>query len=114
MIARWFLSLLLLVLTLSCALPPGAPPLPTTAQPIAVLPPNNRTGDPLLVESASFCIPMRIVLGASPSLMSWRRRCGAARTARCHGHCPEAVVAAIGRQTPGSPEEAVALAAQAS
>ncbi len=104
MIFRRFLLLLLPALTLSCALPPNAPPLPATARTIAVLPPNNRTGDPLLVESASFlhpyadrpgrvtvpdvqatlcwskaphfCNPMRIVLGASPSLMSLRQRRG--------------------------------------
>ena len=57
MISRRFLLLLLPVLTLSCAAPPGPPVLPTTARTIAVLPPNNRTGDPLLVESASFLHP---------------------------------------------------------
>ena len=57
MIARRLLLLLLPVLMLSCTLPPNAPPLPATVQTIAVLPPNNRTGDPLLVESASFLHP---------------------------------------------------------
>src|SRR5207245_10062211 len=57
MISRRFLLLLLPALTLSCAAPPGPPPLPATARTIAVLPPNNRTGDPLLVESASFLQP---------------------------------------------------------
>ena len=59
MISRRFLLLLLPVLTLSCAAPPGPPPLPATAQTIAVLPPNNRTGDPLLVESAGTRTPSR-------------------------------------------------------
>jgi hypothetical protein len=57
MTARCFLALWLPVLTLSCALSPSPPPLPTTVQTITVLPPNNRTGDLLLVESASFLHP---------------------------------------------------------
>ena len=57
MISRRFLLLWLPLLTLSCTPSPTAPPLPATVQTIAVLPPNNRTGDPLLIESASFLHP---------------------------------------------------------
>src|SRR5215510_3552369 len=107
MIARRFLSLLLPVLTLSCALPPSAPPLPATARTIAVLPPNNRTGDPLLVESASFLHPEADRPGrvTVPDVLATEMREQLAQRGIT-------VIAAIGRQAPGSPEEAVALAAQ--
>ena len=113
MIARCFLSLLLPVLTLSCALSPGAPPLPATARTIAVLPPNNRTGDPLLVESASFLHPSADRPGrvTVPDVLATEVREQLAQRG-ITVIAPEAVTAAIGRQTPGSPEEAAALAAQ--
>ena len=57
MISRRSLLLLLPGLTLSCTVPLSIPPLPATARTIAVLQPNNRTGDPLLIESASFWHP---------------------------------------------------------
>ena len=44
---------LLPVLMLSCASSVVSPPLPTAVRAIAVLPPNNRTGDPLLVGGTS-------------------------------------------------------------
>ena len=89
MIARWFLPLLLPVLALSCALSPGAPPLPTTAQTIAVLPPNNRTGDPLLVESASFLHPSADRPGrvTVPDVLAAEVREQLAQRGD-HGHCP--------------------------
>lgn len=114
MTSRYLLLLLLPVLTLHCALPPGAPPLPATVRTIAVLPPNNRTGAPLLVESASFwgdpyaARPGRVtvadVLAADARAQLERRGIKVM--------APEAVTAAIGNQTPGSPEEAAALVAR--
>ena len=112
MIYRHCLSLLPLFI-LSCTLPPSVPPLPTTAQTIAVLPPNNRTGDLLLVESASFwdpeaARPGRVTVAdvlATDARAQLERR-GVKVMA------PEAVTAAIGNQTPGSLEEAAALVAR--
>jgi hypothetical protein len=104
---------LLPLLTLSCARSPNAPPLPATVQMITVLPPNNRTGDPLLIESASFLHPdadrpgrvtVPDVLAAEVRKQLTRR--GVKVTA------PEVVTAAIGKQTPQSPEEAADLAAR--
>src|SRR4029453_6394425 len=111
MISRRFLSLLLSVLTLSCALPPSTPPLPATARTIAVLPPNNRTGDPLLIESASFLHPDADRPGlvtVSDALATEARAQLARRGVKVIA--PEAVTAAIGNQTPRSPEEAADLA----
>jgi hypothetical protein len=112
MISRRFLSLLLSVLTLSCALPPSTPPLPATARTIAVLPPNNRTGDPLLVESASFLHPYADRPGrvTVPDVLATEVREQLARRG-VKVIAPEAVTAAIGNQTPRSPEEAADLAA---
>ena len=113
MISRRFLLLLLPVLTLSCALPPNAPPLPATARTIAVLPPNNRTGDPLLVESASFLHPYADRPGrvTVPDVLATETREQLARRG-VKVMAPEAVIAAIGNQTPRSPEEAADLAAR--
>ena len=113
MISRRFLALLLPVLTLSCALPPNAPPLPATAQTIAVLPPNNRTGDPLLIESASFLHPYADRPGrvTVPDVLATEAREQLARRG-IKVMAPEAVTAAIGNQTPKSPEEAADLAAR--
>ena len=44
----------LFFLAAACAAPRPAPPQISRGQAIAVLPPNNRTGDPLLVSGASF------------------------------------------------------------
>jgi Protein of unknown function (DUF3386) len=113
MIARRFLSLLLPVLTLSCALPPSVPSLPATARTIAVLPPNNRTGDPLLVESASFLHPYADRPGriTVPDVLATEVREQLAQRG-ITVIAPEAVIAAIGPQTPGSLEAATDLAAQ--
>jgi Protein of unknown function (DUF3386) len=113
MIARCFLSLLLPALTLSCALPPSVPPLPATARTIAVLPPNNRTGDPLLVESASFLHPYADRPGriTVPDVLATEVREQLAQRG-ITVIAPEAVIAAIGTQTPGSLEAATDLAAQ--
>jgi hypothetical protein len=113
MISRRFLLLLLPVLILTCAAPPSPPPLPATARTIAVLPPNNRTGDPLLIESASFLHPyadrpgrVTVADALATEVREQLTRRGITVIA------PEAVIAAIGTQTPGSPEEAAALVAQ--
>ena len=113
MTSRYLLLLLLPVLTLHCALPPSAPPLPATVRMIAVLPPNNRTGDPLLVESASFLDPY----AARPGRVTVADVLAADARAQLERRgvkvmTPEAVTAAIGNQTPGSPEEAAALVAR--
>ena len=111
--ARRFLWLWLPVLTLSCAAPPGPAPLPVTARTIAVLPPNNRTGDPLLIESASFWHPdadrpgrVTVADALAIAVREQLTRRGVQVTA------PEALTAALGKQTPQSPEEAVDLAAR--
>ena len=113
MISRRLLVLSLTILTLSCARSPNVPSLPATVQTIAVLPPNNRTGDPLLIESDSFWHPYadrpgRVtvpdVLAAETREQLTRR--GVKVTA------PEVVAAALGMQTPRSIEEAADLAAQ--
>jgi hypothetical protein len=113
MIARPFLLLLLPVLTLSCARSPSAPPLPATARTIAVLPPNNRTGDPLLVESASFFHPYADRPGrvTVPDVLAAEAREQLTRRG-IKVVAPEAVTAAIDNQTPRSPEEAANLAAR--
>src|SRR5215467_9481452 len=114
MIYRLLLLLLLSVLTLHCTHAPVIPPLPATIQTVAVLPPNNRTGDPLLVESASFWDPyadrpgrvtVADVLAADARAQLERRGFKVM--------APEAVTAAIGNQAPGSPEEAATLVARA-
>jgi hypothetical protein len=90
---------------LSCAAPPGPPPLPATARTIAVLPPNNRTGDPLLIESASFLHPDADRPGritVADALATEARAQLARRGVKVIA--PEAVTAAIGNQTPRSPE----------
>ena len=112
MIPRYFLLLLLPVLTLSCATPPGPPPLPATARTIAVLPPNNRTGDPLLIESASFLHPYADRPGrvtVADVLATETREQLARRGIKVMA--PEAVITAIGSQIPRSPEEAAAWVA---
>jgi hypothetical protein len=113
MISRRFLLLWLLLFTLSCARSPNAPPLPATVQTIAVLRPNNRTGDPLLIESASFLHPdadrpgrVTVPDALATEVREQLTRRGVQVTA------PEVVTSAIGKQTPQSPEEAAELAAR--
>src|SRR5262252_9065676 len=101
MISRRFLWLLLPLLTLCCARSPNAPPLPTTVQTIAVLPPNNRTGDPLLIESASFLHPYADRPGrvtVADALATEAREQLARRGIKVMA--PEAVTTAIGSQVP--------------
>src|SRR5215467_6443052 len=111
MISRRFLWLWLPLLTLSCARPPVVPPLPATVQTIAILPPNNRTGDPLLIESASFLHPD----ADRPGRVTVPDALAAEARAQLEQRgfkvmMPEAVTTAIGNQTPSSPEEAADLA----
>ena len=110
MMYRHCLWLLLPVLTLHCALPPSAPPLPATVRTMAVLPPNNRTGDPLLIESASFWDPSAARPGrvTVADVLAAEARAQLARRGFTV-MAPEAVTAAIGNQTPSSPEEAADL-----
>ena len=111
--ARRFLVLLLPVLTWSCVVPPSPPPLPATARTIAVLPPNNRTGDPLLIESASFLHPdadrpgrVTVADALATEVREQLTRRGVTVIA------PAVVTAALGTQTPHSPEEAADVAAR--
>src|SRR5215831_3147393 len=111
MISRRFLLLLLPVLTLSCVAPSSPPPLPATARTIAVLPPNNRTGDPLLIESASFLHPytdrpgrVTVADALATEVREQLIRRGVTVTD------PAVVTAAIGKQMPQSPEEAADMA----
>src|SRR5438105_14818447 len=114
MIYRRLLLLLLPVLTLYCTHAPVAPPLPATVQTIAVLPPNNRTGDPLLIESASFLHPYAAGPGrvTVPDVLAAEARAQFERRG-FRVMTPEAVTTAISNQTPSSPEEAGDWAARA-
>jgi len=51
---RMLFSWLSLVAAYGCARPPAVPPPPTAVRTVAVFPPNNRTGDLLLIAGASF------------------------------------------------------------
>jgi hypothetical protein len=109
------LSTLLLVLwaACGCASPP-APPNLHPGQAIAVLPPNNRCGDPLLVSGASFLD--RYVFHAGPVTVA-DVLAGEARfqlAARGVAVIPQAVMArAIDGQVPRSPQAAGEIAAHA-
>jgi len=112
MLSRRSLVLLLPGLTLSCTVPPSIPPLPATARTIALLPPNNRTGDPLLIESASFWHPDADRPGRVTVADALATEARGQLTQRgITVMAPEAVTAAIGKQPPRSPEEAAALVA---
>ena len=102
--------LLLSILIVSCARPPiSPPPASVFSEKIAILPPNNCTGDPLPSSSSFWDL-----FGSSPDVtvpdivaaearLQLRQR-GLAVTS------PEAVEAAIGTHPPGSPEEAADMA----
>ncbi len=104
---------LVALLACSCVrpLPPTAAPSPAAVRAIAVLPPNNRTGDPLLVAGASFFekyvahterVTVPDLLAAEARLQFARR--GFTVTA------PETVEAATGGHPPADPQEAAAVA----
>ena len=78
----------------------------------AVLPPNNGTGDPLLIESASFWHPDADVLDVSPvaDALAAEARGQLARRG-ITVMAPEAVTTAIGKQPPRSPGGAAAWVA---
>jgi len=105
----WFLSML----TLGCALRPSPPPPPVPAQTVAVLPPNNRTDDPLTVGSDSF---WEVFANQSrrvtvPDVLASETR--AQLEQRGFTVVPTTVVeAAIGDRAPNSLEEATALTTQ--
>jgi hypothetical protein len=77
-----------------------------------VLPPNNRTGDPLLIESASFLHPYADRPGrvTVPDALATEVRAQLTRRG-VQVMAPEAVTAALGPQTPQSPAEAAEMAA---
>ena len=112
---RWahWLWLLLSMLTLGCAPRPLSPPPPVPAQTIAVLPPNNRTDDPLIVASESL---WDIFSSRSHQLTVGDVLVAEARTQLGQQGFtvvpPTVVEAAIGDRAPRSTEEAAELAAQ--
>jgi hypothetical protein len=110
---RSVLWILLSVFALSCTRAPLPSPPPSPVGTIAVLPPNNRTDDPLLVASDSFWDPyaprakpvtVADVLAAEARLQLERRGFTVTPV--------ETVERALGTHTPGSPQEAADLAAQ--
>ena len=109
---RWYRLLWLLpILTLGCASSLVSPPLPPTVRTIAVLPPNNRTGDPLFVGGTSLLekyifrsppVTVADVLAVEVRIQLEQR--GMTVLPR------EKVDAALGDQIPSSPKEAADLA----
>lgn len=105
--------LLLSVFALNCARAPLPSPPPAPVGRIAVLPPNNRTGDPLLVASDSFWNPyaagsQRVTVAdvlAAEARSQLERRGFTAASA-------DAIEAAVGKFFPGSPQEAAELIAR--
>ena len=113
MSARPALWSFLALLTFSCARPPAPvpPPSPASVGAVAVLPPNNRTGDPLLIAGASFYekyvartdrITVPDVLAAEARFQLARR--GFTVIAR------QTVEAATGDRAPADAQEAAAVA----
>jgi hypothetical protein len=104
---------LLPVLTLSCASSLVSPPLPTAVRAIAVLPPNNQTGDPLFVGGTSLLekyifrsqpVTVADVLATEVRIQLEQR--GITVLPR------EQVDAALGNQIPSSPKDAANLASR--
>jgi hypothetical protein len=101
------------VLTLSCASSLVSPPLPTAVRAIAVLPPNNQTGDPLLVGGTSLLekyifrsqpVTVAEVLAVEVRIQLEQR--GITVLPR------EQVNAALGNQIPSSAKDAARLASR--
>jgi hypothetical protein len=109
----YWLWLFLSMLTLGCAPRPLAPPPSVPAQTIAILPPNNRTDDPLVGGGESFwdvfaSQSQQVTVG---DLLAAETR--AQLEQRGFTVVPPAVVkAALSGRAPGSVEEAAELAAQ--
>ena len=113
MMSGHWLWLFLSMFTPSCALRPLAPPPPVPAQTVAILLPNNRTDDPLVVGGESlwdvFFTPSRQVTIAD--ILAAEAR--AQLEQRGFRVIPTTVVEeAVGDRSPNSVEEAVELAAQ--
>jgi hypothetical protein len=98
---------------LSCASSVVSPPLPTAVRTIAVLPPNNQTGDPLVVGGTSLLekyvfrstpVTVAEVLAVEVRIQLEQR--GITVLPR------DKVEAALGNQIPSSPKEAARLASQ--
>ena len=107
------LWLLLSVLVLGCtpASLPSPPPAPVGR--VAVLPPNNRTGDPLLVASNSFWDPY--AANSQPVTVADVLAAEARSQLERRGFtvvAADAVEAAVGQSPPGSPQEAAELVAR--
>jgi hypothetical protein len=109
---RWYRLLWLVpALTLGCASSLVSPPLPPTVRTIAVLPPNNRTGDPLFVGGTSLLekyifrsppVTVADVLAVEVRIQLEQRGMTVLPQ--------EKVDAALGDQIPSSPKEAADLA----
>jgi hypothetical protein len=103
---------LLPILLLGCASHMVAPP-PATIRTIAVLPPNNRTGDPLLVSGTSL---LEKYVFRSPSVtVADVLEAEARGELERRGYTvvpPQTVAAAMGTQVPTSPSDAADLAAR--
>jgi hypothetical protein len=108
-----WLWLFLSLLTLSCAPRPLTPPPPVPAQTVAILPPNNRTDDPLVVGGESLWdvfFPQSRQTTIADVLVAEAR---AQLEQRGFRVVPTPLVeAAIGDRSLNSVEEAAALAAQ--
>jgi len=112
MTGRTILVLLPVAIGLGCARPAAPPPrdLPRT---VAVLPPGNHTGDPLLVAGASFFerYALRTDRVTVPDVLAAEARLQLER----HGFVPvppETVEAATQGRAPGSTESAVDIASK--
>lgn len=104
------LPLLAVVLGAVACMRPVAPP-PKRIATVAVLPPHNRTGDPLLVSGTSFL--ERYALASDrvtvPDVLAVALRAELVRRG-FSVVAPEAVQAATATRQPGSPEAAVEIA----
>ncbi|HJY81125.1 MAG TPA: hypothetical protein VKK81_08585 [Candidatus Binatia bacterium] len=107
------LSLLLSALAISCGRPPAPPAPPATIHAVAVLPPNNRTDDPLLFKNDLFWDPF--ARRSKPVTVADCLAAEARAQLEQRGFSvssPEEVEKAIGSRPPENPQEAAALATQ--
>jgi hypothetical protein len=104
---------LLLLFSFSCASSLVSPPLPPTVRAIAILPPNNQTGDPLFVGGTSLL--EKYVFRSTPVTVAevLAVEVGIQLAQRGITVLPrDKVEAALGNQIPSSPKEAARLASQ--